>query len=373
MALSSTADAAIRTIGSLYEAGFQPDRWPDALDDLRQLFDGAIAVTFIVDSDTGDFPVWHGVGTEPGEDEYIDGINRINPRAHLSMALKPGEVVYDHRVLPERAIRRDPFYDWLQQHGLRYFVGTRLFEDGSLNAFTGIDWTPKQGHVTEQQVALFERMVPHLAQAVRLTLSTDTLRERASSFEAVVDGLDHGILMLDKRGRVGFVNAQADAILARGDGLLVRDGELRALKSVDTRNLHEAIAAVLRGQECEEISATEACLVARYGFARPYLVSVCPASRSRLGTVAPDAAVFVVIRDLDARAPPAVDLRQLFGLTAREAEMTAALGAGMDLKAAAARLGVAPNTARVHLQAIFRKTGVRSQVELAALLARFPR
>jgi DNA-binding CsgD family transcriptional regulator len=59
-------------------------------------------------------------------------------------------------------------------------------------------------------------------------------------------------------------------------------------------------------------------------------------------------------------------LRAWFGLTQREAELTALLGGALSLEEAAAMLGMSSGTARAHLRHVFAKCGARSQAELVA-------
>jgi DNA-binding CsgD family transcriptional regulator len=66
--------------------------------------------------------------------------------------------------------------------------------------------------------------------------------------------------------------------------------------------------------------------------------------------------------------PTANSLRQSFGLTRTEAAVALGVLSGGGLKAVAARLGIAPTTARTHLTAIFEKTGTRRQADLVRAL-----
>lgn len=61
-----------------------------------------------------------------------------------------------------------------------------------------------------------------------------------------------------------------------------------------------------------------------------------------------------------------------FGLTPAEIKLLDCLLEGLELKAAAFRLGVARTTARTHLQRIFDKTGVRRQTDLQRMMAFAP-
>ena len=55
-----------------------------------------------------------------------------------------------------------------------------------------------------------------------------------------------------------------------------------------------------------------------------------------------------------------------------EARLAAVLAEGMSLVEAAKALGIAHNTAKVQLRAVFAKTGVHRQAQLVALLAALP-
>ncbi len=60
----------------------------------------------------------------------------------------------------------------------------------------------------------------------------------------------------------------------------------------------------------------------------------------------------------------------VFGLTDREADLAVELARCASLAQAAANCGMAGNTARNHLQSIFRKSGASSQAEAVQLFAR---
>ncbi len=60
-----------------------------------------------------------------------------------------------------------------------------------------------------------------------------------------------------------------------------------------------------------------------------------------------------------------------FGLTATEARLLAVIVEGRDTVLAAKRLGIAPTTARTHLQNVFAKTGTTRQSELVHFVATY--
>ncbi|WP_405780059.1 LuxR C-terminal-related transcriptional regulator [Streptomyces sp. NBC_00859] len=74
---------------------------------------------------------------------------------------------------------------------------------------------------------------------------------------------------------------------------------------------------------------------------------------------------------LNPAAPPDDEGRRLLGLlTGREVEVLARVAEGEDTRLIAARMRIAPSTARTHVQRVLVKLGVGSRLEAAALAAR---
>jgi DNA-binding CsgD family transcriptional regulator len=86
------------------------------------------------------------------------------------------------------------------------------------------------------------------------------------------------------------------------------------------------------------------------------------------GSCAKPLALLVVTDPAEERIARKEHLRRRFGLTRAEADVAMEIAYGDGRKAAAARLGVADSTARMHLTRIFEKTGVRRQAELVRVV-----
>jgi len=78
----------------------------------------------------------------------------------------------------------------------------------------------------------------------------------------------------------------------------------------------------------------------------------------------------LVISRIEATDPSAVQiLGTAYNLTRREVAVTATIVQLGGVAAAAEALGLAPETVRTHLKAIFRKTGIHRQADLAFAVA----
>lgn len=95
----------------------------------------------------------------------------------------------------------------------------------------------------------------------------------------------------------------------------------------------------------------------------PLRIAVTPG-----GASAPGAVRLTIDRLPD--ADPVSTLARRYGLTPRETEIAVRLGEGRTLPEAADALGIGLTTARTHLMRMFDKTGTRTQLALALLVAR---
>lgn len=111
-------------------------------------------------------------------------------------------------------------------------------------------------------------------------------------------------------------------------------------------------------------------IVARRENKKPILIKALPvhgaASTPFLG-----ARVILTLRDLEAeRRPPLEILSEAFSLTAAEAKVASMIAAGLSPNEIATELQVSRETVRNQIKAVFGKTGIHRQSELAALISR---
>ena len=178
-----------------------------------------------------------------------------------------------------------------------------------------------------------------------------------------------GAALLDQGGRVITSNAE----LQLGDGLIMVAGELRAAHRDDQAALESAIRLALRPEHPSRLPPPRRAIVRRRLSRHPLLVDVLPLIGAS-GVSLFRAAAMLVVTDLSRSVSPEIsELRHVFGLTTREAQLAARLATGMPLESAANELHISTSHARQRLKAIFQKTDTHRQAELTALLARLSR
>jgi DNA-binding CsgD family transcriptional regulator len=186
-------------------------------------------------------------------------------------------------------------------------------------------------------------------------------------------------LLLNEKGKIAAANAAAERLLSENDGLIVRHAEGMRLSAED--HLEDAALAkaikdsvlVARGIDAEWTGTVR--VSRRSGrSALVVLVTPLPAPFHPFAAALPRE-TSILVQVLGGPAPSeahAAAFGKLYGLTEAETRVAALIGSGHSTPQAAALLGLSAATVRTHLSHCFDKTGVRSQVELARLIALMP-
>jgi DNA-binding CsgD family transcriptional regulator len=367
-------DLIREAINLWYGAGFGEVPWAKALRATAGLIGGGAAAVIGQNRATSRVERIHVYGVDDTVNEYVARMSQINPRTHYSMKLPGPHVLTDYRVLPEAALGRNEFYDWLQRHhGLRYFVGSRIYDDGPNSLLASVEFTRRHGHADEDAVKTFTRITPHIANAWRVSGLIEQFEGAKTLIEMLAGQRLCGLVGLRADGSVLFMNAAAEAAIRSGDGLAVVDGQLRAARAGNDRTLQEIIARVLRSGPDAPPNAGGAVAIARPSGRAPFVLRVMPSTTGATFAASELPAALVLIADPDQRAAPSEATLRSLGFSPSEVRVAQRLVQGRPLAEVARDLGIAHNTARAHLRSIFAKTRARSQVELVRILCEFAR
>jgi short subunit dehydrogenase len=136
-------------VDSLYLDYAEPRSIAEAAEQVLKATDGKLTALFN-----------NGAYGQPGavEDLKPDVLRaQFQPGCHTS---------FDYEALPEAAIRRHEFYDWLTREcGVKYFIGSRMFDAGEVSSFVSVEFTAKQGHADPHSIELFRLVSQHFANA----------------------------------------------------------------------------------------------------------------------------------------------------------------------------------------------------------------
>src|SRR5579883_2215764 len=186
-----------------------------------------------------------------------------------------------------------------------------------------------------------------------------------------LDTLNLAVLATSASGQLLFANRPAQQILRTRDGLqLTPQGALETSRPTGRASLLEMIAAVGLHAPSETSVPDSPLLIVKRPMGRRPLTLVIQALHTSPPSVDPAAASVVVFAaDPDRRLGAAeAALRQLHGITSREARLAGLLMEGHTLEDCCQDLSIQTSTARMHLGSLFSKTGTQRQSQLVAHL-----
>jgi DNA-binding CsgD family transcriptional regulator len=199
----------------------------------------------------------------------------------------------------------------------------------------------REGVFSAEEVACVRRVVPHIAEAMRVSLALDTADEEEPHRRP-------GLLLVGPDNRLLGANEPAEAWcdelgtpLAKGLPLEVR-----------------AVAASLRGTGSTKPSVRVRTRARRWAIVESsWMTGVAPG------------AVAVIVREAVADELAPLVMR-VYGLSERERSVCGLVFRGHATRSIAARLRISENTVQDHLKSIFDKTGIRTRRELTAMVLR---
>ncbi len=287
---------------------------------------------------------------------------------------REGSAHLDREIVPTDEFRRSVIYrEYFQRIGVEWMCCGGVFEGGAGLPHTAISYFrgPERASFEQADKEWLRLLLPHLSRALGLMHRLNARELNASSLRATLDRVAFGVALLDPRGKVVHLNAAAQAVVARCDGLTVSEaGVLDAAGAKGRERLRHWIERVVTSGGEHPAHFNDGFLVLRSVATQRYLVqySVLPASSEWAN--ANDTIRYVAfITDPDAtQLPPAERLSALYGLTQAEVRVALELANGSSQKQVANAIGVAPTTVRTQAQSVYAKMRIQRHADLMRIV-----
>jgi DNA-binding CsgD family transcriptional regulator len=354
-------------IPELYRGPLEDSPWRTFLILLRKHLD-AHTVALLLRSPGDDEPM--ELLSEGGSRSDIENYNQGQFELDPLVELPSGQVVALHEFIPREELENSEFYRVIMQpQGWCDFLGADLREENELDIRIRIGRYQGGQEFGEEDKTLLRELLPHLETSVRLYTRMQRLERERAVYAGAVEQLSVATIILDEQAAVMSSNDLAQRLLARNDGITLRENQLQLASQEASRELHELVACVLKTSRQGDAPVVEAMRLPRAG-GKPDLGLVIrglpvPAAAQAQGI--PRAAIFINDPGQVSAAPVKM-LSRLFGFTPAEAGLAIQLANGLTLDEASAELGVSRNTTRTHLRSLFAKTGVSRQSMLVRLI-----
>ena len=369
----SRQDQFDRIVFALHDAALDDSLWPGAsalIDEAVGMWGSHLAIIrehsqYGAEFVFGDM-YYHGEFTELGQ-KYAETYFPHDERFSRLLHLPDSQLFHVADIFTEQELLTSPTYnEGLRGASASDGLNVRLDgPDGSHIVWALTDPTDPLGWCSEQ-TAFITRLLPHIRQFVRVLQALAAAEALHSSLAQLLDNALIGVLSLDRRGRIVETNTRALRILRRDDGLIDRDGVLRARFPTDNTKLQRLLANALPrwGQTVSGGSIT----IQRSSSRFPLTLHISPVPhRADFGAQRVAALVLLV----DPAERPQIDpaaLAATFGLTRAESHVAAALAAGHSVRDIAVATHRTQATVRTHVKQLHRKLGLHTQADLVRLV-----
>ncbi len=356
-------------VGAIYAGPLQSPPWHGALKALKTRF-GASYIFLILRPPS---PRERGMTISVGDEAYTEtGYFESGYALDPFVNLPPNRVVTVDEMIGAKAWVEGEFYRTFVPPGgrMRYNLGADIHTEEGVECRLRICRPASSTDYTQDEKALCQLLLPHLARAVYYHARLDSAESERTLLASTVERMLVGTLIFDDRRKLMRMNRAAEAILAQKDGLELVRRELRVTYlPAENAELQQRLQTTIGDMARAPPAVIEAMCVTRPSGRQKLglLVRTIPAGDWSEGRSRPVAAVFV--RDPDYHAEGSASmLHQLFHLTPTESALAMHLANGLSLDEAAGKLTIRKNTARAHLRSVFAKVGVTSQTALVRVL-----
>lgn len=293
------------------------------------------------------------------ENFTVDYRKRFFKESPLHNILRRGETkrgAFDvASVLDYRRLEKTPFYhEFLKPRDIHFMAGFASRIPGtSTMVMLGVQRRRRQSEFSEEDIELLEMLIPPTLGAVRtLLLANDEREHLAQAFR----GMPVGVLVLDWGGRPVYRNPVLEDLLKECP-LSESDSDAIRSRAESLKHAYEST---------EEVPGNESVPLL-VGGDRKLLVRVSVLSEGLIDSQRHLLAIFEPRR---LRRPEATRrrLRQVHGLTGREAEIAVHCLNGMTNPEIAEELGISRETVKHHLKQVYQKVGIERRSQLASAI-----
>lgn len=343
-------------VAALYAGVVDDNAMAQSLGRLMEAFDCKAASLVSVDSlrSAADVMIGHGLFDAAAQRRYQLAYSTDDPAIIAFDRIPVGTAAATDRLISPEIRQESRFVtEFYRPLGLAESLVGVLTRQAGRYAVIAVIRGPERASFSDREIAAFERLLPHAAQALQLRQRFFALEQRGEDLVVAIDAAGPTFL-LGRDGRLRHSNIAARKLLARNDGLAItREGRL-CLTQGGAGSIETAIQNALATDGPAVVAA------ARGRADRPYLVVIAPAANHLLVRVA----------ELTASDSSLVALmRAAFGMTEGAARLSAELAAGANLAQCAKQAGVTLHTVRYHLRNAFAATQTRRQSDLVRIVA----
>jgi DNA-binding CsgD family transcriptional regulator len=359
-------------LGTCFDAALHPELWSDATEQLTIAL-GALGVCFHMQGAPAERRMLAPISASYRamlEEFLAGGWGQLDVRAQRGwpMIQRGASVLLDDDFIAADERAHTPIYaELFRRHDMDDFAAVGFRCDDQSWVLNVVRSRGASADDPRRRADELRALQPYLARLVGFGQAL--AGSAAGGAMAALEATGVGAILLDWAGRVVEMNALARTHL--GAGLSARGGGLVADRP-DVQARLDGLVAWALSPEASRAGLGGGPMALPLPAGGALMVDALPA-RGELADAFGRSGALLLVTDPRARPRPAAALlRQLYGLTPREAEAAARLAAGDGVAEISEGLGLMESSVRQLIKALLWKTGARRQSELVAMMARLP-
>ncbi len=366
-------------VGNIYQAGLEPDLWPQVLKQISTTFEADLACIYTPSVSRAEQAIYlthnFAESTQAAYSAYYHQLDAWTLSALEMGIYNQGLVAFGEQLIPSPALHRTEFYhDFLKPGGMEWIVTTALF-DGHVDPntpATHMTFTRHADHAAFEptHARLIDQLAPHVRRALITHWRLTEAQQHSNLQATALYRAGYGLILTDPEGKVMHLSPLAEKHLQAAEGLSIQAGCLHAMHPAEqdalTRLIHEASLGLGGTLNLQRHTAPSQPTLP------PYHLTATPMREGQnlaaFGphTIAPRPGVLLMLQA--ANGTPAEDGLQRFTtqhrITPAETQVLQLLLQDLAPKQIASQLDVAIRTVRTQLSSLYTKTGTRNQREL---------
>lgn len=284
-------------VDQLYDGALDPAAWPAALTAVCELMAADHAIGMVRNDAEATFPFVATARTDPA---HIPPFLQMAGGGMAMLRAFPERRAFDFDAVMPRAdfLRGALFNEAIRPMGGYRAVMAIPFRHAETDSFLAVCRPERAPEFRSDDIATLERIVPHLARAVRIKLRVDGAEARVDAEFAAFDQIDAGLAIVDRDMRPLALNRRLERILLQGDGLALSH---KALTARD-RAANQALHALVRRAASDDprVPSSYTMLLRRPAGRPPWTVTVRRLEPRRMSG---DSGLVVLLIDDVLRAP----------------------------------------------------------------------
>jgi len=267
-------------IGRIYEAAEDPKVWLDVLRLLGKTLRSTNNVFVLNDAASLGGAISLSEGTDPKFDRdynsYYHSVNTILDG--LQGRFSPGKILASTDACGDDDLVKTEYYqDFLRPHDLFYFIGGTISQTATSNSLISLGRSHKLGPWTAVEKQTIQFLMPHFQRAAQLAGKFAIIQQER---DYLLNRLIMGVIILNERGTVEFLNGAAELLLKKKDGLYWGANGICAVDHAESARLHYMISTAKSNASPKAGAAGGSLSIRRSSLRRPLLVSVAPIIRT---------------------------------------------------------------------------------------------